>query len=70
MNFLQQNCRFGFYTQGKATLCKSFKCGDNDLDDFFTKDAFLQSEELLCKNYCSAPKNKNANSVASVLTGP
>lgn len=29
MNFLQQNCRFGFYTQGKATLCKSFKCGDN-----------------------------------------
>ena len=51
MNFLQQNCRFGFYTQGKAALCKSFKCGDNDLDDFFTKDAFLQSEELLCKNY-------------------
>ena len=36
MNFLQQNCRFGFYTQGKAALCKSFKCGDNDLDDFFT----------------------------------
>ena len=29
MNFLQQNCRFGFYTQGKAALCKSFKCGDN-----------------------------------------
>ena len=50
MNFLQQKCRFGFYTQGKAALCKSFKCGDNDLDDFFTKDAFLQGEELLCKN--------------------
>ena len=32
MNFLQQNCRFGFYTQGKAALCKSFKCGDNDLE--------------------------------------
>ena len=52
MNFLQQNCRFGFYSQGRASLCKSFKCGDKDLDDFFTEDAFLQSEELLCKNYC------------------
>ena len=36
MNFLQQNCRFGFYTQGRASLCKSFKCGDKDLDDFRT----------------------------------
>ena len=52
MNFLQQNCRFGFYTQGRVSLCKSFKCGDKDLDDFFTEDAFLQSDELLCKNYC------------------
>ena len=52
MNFLQQNCRFEFYSQGRASLCKSFKCGDKDLDDFFTEDAFLQSEELLCKNYC------------------
>ena len=52
MNFLQQNCRFGFYTQSKVSLYNTFKCGDKDLDDFFTKDAFLQSEELLCKNYC------------------
>ena len=34
MNFLQQNCRFGLYTQGRASLCKSFKCGDKDLDEF------------------------------------
>ena len=64
MNFLQQNCRFGFYTQGKVTLCKSFKCGDNDLDDFFTKDAFLQSEELLCKNYCFSLVDDPAQLVA------
>jgi len=64
MNFLQQNCRFGFYTQGKAALCKSFKCGDNDLDDFFTKDAFLQSEELLCKNYCFSLVDDPAQLVA------
>ena len=64
MNFLQQNCRFGFYTQGKAALCKSFKCGDNDLDDFFTKDAFLQSAELLCKNYCFSLVDDPAQLVA------
>lgn len=64
MNFLQQNCRFGFYTQGKAALCKSFKCGDNDLDDFFTKDAFLQSDELLCKNYCFSLVDDPAQLVA------
>ena len=55
MNFLQQNCRFGFYTQSKVSLYNTFKCGEKDLDDFFTKDAFLQSEELLCKNYCFFP---------------
>ena len=22
------------------------------MDEFFTNDAFLQSDELLCKNYC------------------
>lgn len=52
MNFLQQKCRFGFFSQSRAQHSKSFKCGDKDLDDFFTEDAFLQSEELLCRNYC------------------
>lgn len=52
MNFLQQKCRFSFFSQSRAQHSKSFKCGDKDLDDFFTEDAFLQSEELLCKNYC------------------
>lgn len=52
MNFLQQKCRFSFFSQSRVQHSKSFKCGDKDLDDFFTEDAFLQSEELLCKNYC------------------
>lgn len=64
MNFLQQKCRFGFYTQGRVSLCKSFKCGDKDLDDFFTEDAFLQSEQLLCKNYCFSLVDDPAQLVA------
>ena len=52
MGFLQEKCKFGFFTQQKVAGCKSFHCDDDDLDDFFRCDAFLQSDELLCKNYC------------------
>ena len=52
MSFLQEKCSFGFFTRPKADNCKPFHCGDDDLDEFFIQDAFLQSEELLCKNYC------------------
>lgn len=52
MSFLQDKCRFGFYTRDKTDGSRPFRCGDDDLDEFFQKDAFLQSEELLCKNYC------------------
>ncbi|MBR5314246.1 MAG: GNAT family N-acetyltransferase [Clostridia bacterium] len=52
MSFLQNKCQFGFFTREKAVHCKPFRCGDDDLDEFFLQDAFLQSDELLCKNYC------------------
>ncbi|MBQ9361961.1 MAG: hypothetical protein IJT97_00915 [Bacteroidaceae bacterium] len=52
MSFLQEKCSFGFFTRQKAGECKPFHCGDDDLDEFFLHDAFLQSDELLCKNYC------------------
>lgn len=52
MSFLQDKCQFGFFTREKAVHCKPFRCGDDDLDEFFLQDAFLQSDELLCKNYC------------------
>jgi len=52
MSFLQDKCSFGFYNRERATASKPFRCGDDDLDEFFTDDAFLQSDELLCKNYC------------------
>ena len=48
MSFLQEKCSFGFFTRQKADECKPFHCGDDDLDEFFLHDAFLQSDELLC----------------------
>ena len=52
MGFLQEKCQFGFFSKQKSAECKPFHCGDEDLDEFFIRDAFLQSDELLCKNYC------------------
>jgi hypothetical protein len=52
MSFLQDKCSFGFYTREKVDLGQPFSCGDEDLNEFFIEDAFLQSDALLCKNYC------------------
>ena len=52
MSFLQDKCSFGFFTREKANTSQPFRCGDDDLDEFFLHDAFLQSDELLCKNDC------------------
>lgn len=52
MSFLQDKCSFGFYTHEKVDLGQPFSCGDEDLNEFFLEDAFLQSDALLCKNYC------------------
>ena len=52
MGFLHDKCSFGFFTREKANASQPFRCGDDDLDEFFLLDAFLQSDELLCKNYC------------------
>ena len=52
MGFLQEKCRFGFFSRQKFAECETFHCGDDELDEFFIQDDFLQSDELLCKNYC------------------
>lgn len=39
------------FTAEVATYCKPFSCGDNDLDEFFSNDAFLYAKELLGKTY-------------------
>lgn len=39
------------YTSTVAEYCMSFSCEDKDLDEFFSKDAFLYESELLGKTY-------------------
>lgn len=39
------------YTTEAAVYCAPFTCCDNDLDEFFAKDAFLYENELLGKTY-------------------
>lgn len=39
------------YTDEVAGYCTPFSCGDDDLDDFFAKDAVLYDRELLGKTY-------------------
>lgn len=39
------------YTEEVATYCNPFCCHDKDLDEFFSKDAFLYDRELLGKTY-------------------
>lgn len=52
MAFLAENCTFRMFTSSLLSDGARFVCGDDDLDEFFREDAFLQSDELLCKNYC------------------
>ncbi len=52
MSFLGDNCVFSFYDKEVLKSRNSFTCGNDDLDKFFLEDAFLQSDQLLCKNYC------------------
>lgn len=39
------------FTAEVAEYCDPFSCLDHDLDDFFSKDAFLYESELLGKTY-------------------
>lgn len=39
------------YTTEVAAYCEPLSCKDNDLDEFFSKDAFLYETELLGKTY-------------------
>ena len=52
MNFILEKCRFAIYDESVHQKCAIFDCGNIDLNDFFVADAFLQSKQLLCKNYC------------------
>lgn len=48
---LERNAVMQPYTADIATYCVPFTCDDCDLDEFFSKDAFLYETEMLGKTY-------------------
>jgi GNAT superfamily N-acetyltransferase len=60
MSFVEEFCFHCPYTEEVAKECHEFHCGEADLDDFFSKDAFEYEEFRMGKSYCirlnDAPK--------------
>lgn len=60
MSFIEESCFHCPYTEEVAKECHEFHCGEADLDDFFSKDAFEYEEFRMGKSYCirlnDAPK--------------
>lgn len=65
---LLEDCSFYEYTPKVNTTFGAFDCGDADLNDFYLNDAFLQSKELLCKNYCFVKEDAGIISCAFTIS--
>ena len=52
MGFLTERCTLRVLTRDLLFSCKPFVCGNEDLDEYFSKDAALYQEQLLGKTYC------------------
>lgn len=49
---LEDKCLLARVTQEVLEYCSPFTCGDEDLDDFFIKNAIAYEKELMGKTYC------------------
>ncbi|SMP29145.1 GNAT family N-acetyltransferase [Flavobacterium hercynium] len=52
MAFLLDKCTLQVYDATISACCDNFDCGNDDLNDFFQKDALLYQSQLLGKTYC------------------
>lgn len=57
MGFLSDKCIFNLLTRELMSKCDDFSCGNEDLDEFFKKDAPLYAEQLFGKTYCFVLKD-------------
>lgn len=49
---LDEKCQLARVSQQVIDYCQPFKCGDDDLDDFFANNAIAYEKELMGKTYC------------------
>lgn len=53
MGYIDQKCKFEVLTEDVLNACDPFSCGeDEDMDEFFHKDALLYNRRRLGKSYC------------------
>ncbi len=57
MAFLEEYCVLDILTDGILTECHPFVCGDDDLDEFFQKDALDYTRYRMGKSYCFRMKD-------------
>ena len=52
MAFLADHCMLSLLTESILAECHPFICGDEDMDEFFRKDALSYSKYRMGKSYC------------------
>ena len=57
MVFLEENCVLNILTDGILSECHPFVCGDDDMDEFFQKDALDYTRYRMGKSYCFRMKD-------------
>ena len=67
MSFLNDKCVFQALDLETIKSCDTFSCGNDDLDEFFNKDAHYYSAQLLGKSYCFRLK-ENLNIIICAFT--
>ncbi len=64
MTFLEENCVLNILTVGILSECHPFVCGDDDMDEFFQKDALDYTRYRMGKSYCFRMKDDTQTIVA------
>lgn len=64
MAFLEENCILDVLTDDILKECHPFVCGDDDMDEFFQKDALDYTRYKMGKSYCFRMKDSIETIVA------
>lgn len=59
MAFLEDNCILDILSDGILEECHPFVCGDDDMDEFFHKDALDYTRYRMGKSYCFRLKDED-----------
>ena len=64
---LTKNYRLELITEERLAECEPFSCNNEDLDDFFAKQATVYHDHMLAKPYMFCPR-KSLNTIACAFT--